>query len=74
MPYNGATNVGVNVSPGVVFSKAIDPVSVNSSTFQVTNGGTPLAGTFWFSSNNTQGASLCRNAPLPANTNLTMYV
>lgn len=30
VPYNGAGNVGVNVAPGVVFSKAIDPVSANS--------------------------------------------
>jgi hypothetical protein len=46
VPYNGSKNVGVNVAPGVVFSKAIDPVSVNSSTFQVLNGSTPLVGSY----------------------------
>ena len=54
VPFNGATNVGVNVTPGVVFSKTIDPVSVNSNTFQVLEGGTPLAGSYWFSSTDTR--------------------
>lgn len=71
VPYNGAQNVGVNVAPGVVFSKTINPVSVNSSTFQVTNGGTPLAGSYWFSSNDTR-VEFVPNAPLPASTNLVM--
>ena len=71
VPYNGATGVGVNVAPGVIFSKAIDPVSVNSNTFQVTNGGTPLAGSYWFNSSNTR-IEFVPNAPLPANTILTM--
>jgi hypothetical protein len=71
VPYNGAGNVGVNVDPGVVFNKAIDPVSLNSSTFQVLNGGTPLAGSYWFSSSDTR-IEFVPNAPLPANTSLTM--
>ncbi len=54
MPFSGATNVGVNVSPGVVFSKPIDPVSVNSNTFQVLNGSTPLAGNYTFNSTDTR--------------------
>ena len=65
------TNVGVNVSPGVVISKPIDPVSVNSTTFKVTNGGTPLAGTFYLNSTNTR-VEFVPNAPLPASTTLTM--
>jgi hypothetical protein len=71
VPYNGASGVGVNVTPGVIFSKAIDPVSVNNNTFQVTNAGTPLAGGFWFNSGDTR-VEFVPNAPLPANTNLTM--
>ena len=71
VPFNGATNVGVNVQPGVVFSKAIDPVSVNSNTFQVTNAGTPLAGGFWISTDDTR-VEFVPNAPLPTSTNLTM--
>ena len=71
VPYNGATGVGVNEQPGVIFNKPIDPVSLNSSTFQVTNGGTPLAGSYWFSSSDTR-VEFVPNAPLPANTNLVM--
>ncbi len=71
VPYNGATNVGVNVTPGVVFNKAIDPVSVNSNTFQVTQAGTSLPGSFWISSDDTR-VEFVPNAPLPASTNLTM--
>jgi hypothetical protein len=71
VPYNGASGVGVNVTPGVVISKTIDPVSVNSNTFQVTNGGTPLAGGFWFNSSDTR-VEFVPNAPLPANTSLVM--
>ncbi|MGA3080138.1 MAG: Ig-like domain-containing protein, partial [Terracidiphilus sp.] len=71
VPYNGATGVGVNVAPGVIFSKTIDPVSVNSNTFQVLNGATPLAGSFWFNSGDTR-VEFVPNAPLPANTTLTM--
>jgi hypothetical protein len=71
VPYNGANNVGVNVQPGVVFNKAIDPVSVNSNTFQVTQGGAPLTGSYWFSSDDTR-VEFVPNAPLPASANLTM--
>ncbi len=71
VPFNGAGNVGVNVQPGVVFSKAIDPVSINSSSFQVTHGGTPLAGSYWFSSNDTR-VQFVPNAPLPSSANLVI--
>jgi hypothetical protein len=73
VPMNGATGIGVNDTPGVTFNKPIDPVSVNSNTFQVTNGGTPLAGGYWFNSNNTR-VNFVPNAPLPANTNLVMTI
>jgi hypothetical protein len=68
---NGETGVGVNVQPGVIFNKSIDPVSVNANTFQVLNGATPLAGSFWFNSGDTR-VEFIPNAPLPANTFLTM--
>ena len=71
VPYNGAGNVGVNITPGFVFSKAIDPVSLNSSTFQITNSGTPLAGTYQINSTDTR-IYFVPNAPLPASANLTM--
>ena len=71
VPMNGQTGVGVNVAPGFIFNKPIDPVSVNSNTFQVLNGATPLAGSYWFNSTNTR-VEFVPNAPLPANTLLTM--
>ena len=71
VPFNGASGVGVNVQPGVIFNKPIDPISVNSSTFQVTNAGTPLVGNYWFSSDDTR-VEFVPNAPLPANASLTM--
>jgi len=73
VPYNSSTGVGVNVTPDIVTSKPMDPVSVNSTTFQVTNGGTPLAGTFYLNSTDTR-IGFVPNAPLPANTNLVMKV
>ena len=71
VPYNGATGVGVNASPGVVISKPIDPVSINSSTFTLANGGTAIAGGFSLNSSNTR-VSFVPNAPLPASTPITM--
>ena len=71
VPYNGETGVGVNVQPGVIFSKPIDPNSVNSNTFQVLNGATPLVGSYWFNSGDTR-VEFVPNAPLPANTLLTI--
>jgi hypothetical protein len=73
VPYNGAANVGVNATPGVVFNKPIDPVSVNSTTFQVLNGSTPLAGGYTFSSSDTR-IQFVPLAPLPASANLTMKI
>ncbi|HEY6446118.1 MAG TPA: Ig-like domain-containing protein [Acidobacteriaceae bacterium] len=73
VPYNGATNVAVNDTPGVIFSKPIDPVSVNSTTFQVLKGSTPLTGYFWFNSTNTR-VEFVPYAPLPAGTLLTMKI
>jgi hypothetical protein len=71
VPMNGETGVGVNITPGFIFNKPIDPVSVNSNTFQVLNGATPLAGSYWFNSTNTR-VNFVPNAPLPANTILSM--
>jgi hypothetical protein len=48
-------------------------VSVNSNTFQVLNGVTPLAGSYWFSSDDTR-VNFVPNAPLPAGTNLMMSI
>ncbi|MGA9977890.1 MAG: Ig-like domain-containing protein [Candidatus Sulfotelmatobacter sp.] len=73
VPFNGATGVGVNVTPGVVFNKPIDQVSLNSNTFQVLSGGTPLAGGYTFNSTDTR-VEFVPNAPLPPGTALTMSI
>ena len=73
VPYNGAGNVGVNITPAVVFNKTIDPVSVNSTTFQITNAGTPLAGTYYVANTDTR-ISFVPNDPLPASTTLALVL
>jgi hypothetical protein len=73
VPYNGATNVAVNDSPGVIFSKPINPISVTGSTFQVLKSGTPLTGSFWFNSTNTR-VEFVPNTPLPPSSTLTMSI
>lgn len=44
-PANNATNVAVNASINASFNEALDPASLNASTFIVTQGTTPVAGT-----------------------------
>jgi hypothetical protein len=73
VPYNNAANVAVNDAPGVIVSKPVDPISVTSTTFQLLNSGTPLAGSFWFNSNNTR-FEFVPNTPLPAGKILTMSI
>ena len=73
VPYNNAANVAVNDTPGVIVSKPIDPISVTSTTFQLLNSGTPLAGSFWFNSSNTR-FEFVPNTPLPVGKILTMSI
>jgi hypothetical protein len=73
VPYNGATNVAVNDTPGVIFSKTVDPISVNSATFQVLKSGTPLPGYFWFNSTDTR-VDFVPNTPLPTSASLTISI
>jgi hypothetical protein len=49
MPINGATNVAVNTFITADFSKAMDPTSINTTTFLVKQGTTPIAGTVTYS-------------------------
>ena len=73
VPYSGATNVGVNVAPGAVFSKPVDPVTVNATTFVIASSGIAQPGYFWFSSDNTR-VLFVPYGPLPpgATINLTI--
>ena len=42
---NGAMNVPVNTKIGVFFTKAMDPLTINTGTFLLQQGSTPVAGT-----------------------------
>ncbi len=44
IPANSATNVAINSQLSAAFSEAMDPATLNSSTFTVTQGVTPVAG------------------------------
>jgi len=42
---NGATDVPINTKVGIFFSEAMDPSTLNTSTFTLKQGATPVAGT-----------------------------
>lgn len=43
-PANNATGVALNATINASFNEAIDPISINASSFRVTQGTTPIAG------------------------------
>jgi YD repeat-containing protein len=71
-PPNGSTNVGDNASIRLLFSKPINPVTVNSSTIQISGGGTSVVPDSISFSNNNQMVLLVPHAPLPDSTVMTM--
>lgn len=73
-PPNGSSNVGDNAIVRLVFSKAIDPLTVNSSTVQLTSGNTSaVLDSISFSSNN-QSVLLVPHAPFPDSTQMTLAI
>lgn len=66
-PLDGATGVSIAARIQVTFSESIAPASVNGTTFQVSAGGNPVAGTLELQSGDTQ-ASFLPNTPLPLDT------
>ena len=71
LPANGATGVAVGTSVSVTFSKAIDPASLTSSTFEL-RGPTNVLVTASVSYNaSTRTATLTPNSPLLASTTYT---
>ena len=44
IPANLATNVPTNVIPTATFSELMDPLTINASTFKISQGGTPISG------------------------------
>ena len=49
---NGATNVATNTKVGATFSEAMDPLSINATSFTLKNGATPVVGTTSYSGRN----------------------
>ncbi len=73
-PTNNSTNIGTNAQVSVTFNKAINPVSVTSSSIQVSGGSqTEVASSISFSPDYTR-TSIIPQAPLPASTVMTLAV
>jgi hypothetical protein len=73
-PPNGAVNVGDNIEVHVVFSKPVNPLTVNAGTIQLSGGGaTEVVDSISFSNNN-QGVVLVPHGPLPDNTAMVVAI
>jgi len=73
-PGNGATNVGDNAIVRLVFSKPINPLTVNSSTIQLSGGGTIVVPDSITFSNSNQTVALTPHAPLPDGTQMSLTI
>lgn len=73
-PPNGSKNVGDNAVVRVMFSKPVNPLTVNGTTIQLSGGGTTaVPDSISFGSNN-QTVQLVPHAPLPDNTQMTLAI
>src|SRR5262249_54282787 len=63
-PPNGAVNVGDNAQVRVVFSKPVNPLTVNAGSIQLTGGGTTAVADSISFNNNNQSVVLVPHAPL----------
>src|SRR6185437_5527872 len=73
-PPNGSVNVGDNAQIRVVFSKPVNPLTVNAGSIQLTGGGTTAVADSISFSNNNQSVVLVPHAPLPDNTVMTLTI
>jgi RHS repeat-associated protein len=73
-PQNGLTNVGDNANVRLLFSKPINPITVNSSTIQLSGGGITFVPDSISFSNSNQMVLLTPHSPLPDNTLMTLTV
>ncbi len=73
-PGNGATNVGDNAIVRLVFSKPINPLTVNSSTIQLSGGGTIVVPDSITFSNSNQSVAMTPHAPLPDGSQMTLTI
>ena len=73
-PPNGSGNVGDNAEVQVGFNKSVNPLSVSSSTIQLSSGGvTAATGSISFSNNN-QTVTVAPQTPLPDGTQITLSI
>jgi RHS repeat-associated protein len=73
-PPNGSSNVGDNALVRLVFSKPINPLTVNASTIQLSGGGlTAVPDSISFGNSN-QTALLVPHAPLPNGTQMSLVI
>ena len=51
IPVDSATGVAINIKPSATFSEAMDPMTIDASTFSLTQGNSAVAGTVSYSTN-----------------------
>ena len=73
-PPNGSTNVGDNANIRLMFSKPINPLTVNANTIQLSGGGSTFVPDSISFSNSNQMVLLVPHAPLPDNTQITLTI
>lgn len=64
VPFNNATGISTRTSLSATFSESVNPTTISPTTFQVSSGGVPIAGTFAFSNLN-QTVLFVPTNPLP---------
>jgi YD repeat-containing protein len=52
VPFNNATGISTRTSLSATFSESVNPTTISPTTFQVTSGGVPIAGTMSFTNLN----------------------
>ena len=73
-PSNGLTNVGDNAIVRLIFSKPVNPLTVNANTVQLSGGGVTLVPDSISFSNSNQIVLLVPHSPLPDSTQMTLSV
>jgi hypothetical protein len=69
-PANGATDVSISTTVTATFSEAMDPSTINTTTFTLSNGG-PVSGTVTYTNTT---ATFTPSSPLAANTVYTATI
>ena len=64
VPFNNATGISTRTSLSATFSESVNPTTLSPATFQVSSGGTPIAGTLSFSNFN-QSVLFIPDNPFP---------